>query len=172
MSPPAIRRAVAVIVSLQVVILVFMPVLAGPRIPSGTTVRLVATAGQHPDLKEMPREEVWFDYGLDKLSVPRGMYTGDEVYVELLKSGGSHGAVNFGKVVRAPNELADDAIWVKLWVSDKNNVEAGPMVSYVDSDQERIARLQEHLSDGGKAEVVVLLDNDGDPTIKSVTAER
>lgn len=171
MSTSSTRRAIMVLIILQVVVLVSMPILAGPRIPSGTTVRLHAQMHSPPGFeKDMPNPEIWFDYGLGSLSVPRGGDPGDPVFVELRGNPDSTEVMEFGRVERDPSEFADKTIWIKLPTNSAHRVDAGPISSFYDPDQDRVSSLRTRLKSGDDANVVIALDNDGDPTVENVIA--
>lgn len=174
MTASMIRVAIIVVVLLQALVLVLLPLRAGHRIPSGTTVVLSATAGSQPELpKEMVSPELWLEYDLDSLDVPDDVKAGDVVAVRVRPTGESDPA-RLGPVVEDPADLPDGSIWINLpTITSKAgdvSVDAGPLQVWFNEDLDRIESLRDELDDGDAALVTIELDNDGDPTIESVEA--
>lgn len=173
MSARATRRGIIIAVLLQALVLCLLPLLAGERIPSGTTIMLTATAGSEPEFqKDMPSQEVWLDYAaLDALDVPSSVGAGDTVFVQVRASGEAEPA-RLGPVIADESALPEGSIWITLPTMTSRDgevvVDADPIRVWFDEDRERIDALRNELEDGGRVRVTVELDNDGDPTIESV----
>lgn len=175
MNASRIRVAIIVVVLLQALVLVLLPLRAGHRIPSGTTVVLAATAGSQPEFpKDMASQELWLDYDFDELDVPDDVKAGEIVAVRVRPTGDSEPA-RLGPVVEDAADLPDGAIWINLpTITSKAGdvtVDAGPIQVWFHEDFDRIEALRDELEDGDEAVVTIELDNDGDPTIESVEAD-
>ncbi len=173
MSTRSIRIAIVITVLAQALVLVLLPLLAGHRIPSGTTVVLSATVGSQPEFRnDMPSQELWLAYDFDELDVPGSVRAGEMVSVRVRPAGDSERA-RLGPVVEASSELPDGSIWINLpTITTKSGdvtVDAGPIQVWFNEDFDRIESLREALDDGDGALVTIELDNDGDPSIESVT---
>jgi hypothetical protein len=171
-SARTVRRWIIVLVLLQVAVIVLMPLRAGPRMPSGTMVVLRADAGDSPgaDFQDMPSQEIWLDYGFDELEVPDEYDRGGEVYVELVGDPDGDEPLQLGRVFADEDELDDDMTWLTLWVDGSGDVDEGPIGVWFDDDEQRIEELRTHAEDGGRFDVRIVIDNDGDATIEDVTA--
>lgn len=173
MNARSVRRALIAAILAQVIVLVVLPALAGPRIPSGTIVHLRATAGRTPDIgANMAQQELHLDYGFTSLHVPRGVRAIDPVFVELRGSASSDTSLKLGKVVRDPEQLADDALWIQLPLTSASTIDNGPVSVYYEENEQRANKLRSLLARGGALDVTIELDNDGDPTIARVEPAR
>jgi hypothetical protein len=161
MNPRTVRRGIVVLVVLQVVVLLAMPLLAGHRMASGTTVRL-AVHGDVQGASEIGNE-VRLDYGFHELKVPDGLDAGDTAYLELRGGTSGTGTARLGKVVADPEQLPDGAVWIKLPVAFVG-LEDGPIQTASIDD----AELRDHLRERGAAIAVVRLDPDGDPVLERI----
>lgn len=173
MSARAVRRWIIVLVLLQVTVLVLLPLRAGPRMPSGTTVVLRADAGDSPvaDFADMPSGELWLDYGFDELDELQDARPGAPVYVVLDGDPGSDRPMTPTVVLEDEGKLRDGMTWLSLRLLGDGDIDPGPLLVWND-DPDSIAMLRAHAERGGSFDVRVRLDNDGDPTLESVAAVR
>ncbi len=171
MNQRKIRSWLIAAVVLQAVALACLPLFAGARMPQGAVVTLEAKSGESPDFKEMPRNELWLDYGFRKIKLPESLEPGDSAYLELRRASKNQ-PVKYGRIVADPDSLPDGSTWIKLPVISvsgaDSELESGSIGFWYDDDESKIQKLQTVLEEGGKVHVKVQLDSDGDPEIQGV----
>ena len=170
MTASAARRWIVLVVLVQVAVLVLMPLRAGPRMPSGTSVVLQAQVHDRPSEYEGfdSPNELWLDYGFDELDAPSGVEPGDTVYVELRGDRDGDDAMRLGRVFASEDALEDDMTWITLSVNDDLDVETGPIEVWFDEDPDAIEALHVEAGRRGGLDVRVDLAPDGQPSIDTV----